>query len=153
MSKPVRSAISFRTMGFQMRFIPVHEVVVLIVDYRLHRAVQCIVPLLYGFDEPLWPNPASSSRIAAASLFSLSEELAASISMSGILAVHLQLGYRKARHGQLQLPVLEGEHEVRNYLLRLFHCMNRLSVLPEQDSVSLSWLSRPSVRPPRCPCG
>jgi len=101
-----------------MGLIPIHEIVVLIVDYSLHRALECIVPLLYRLYEPFCRIQLLLDEYCRLLLLPFGR-IGRFHEDVGIFPVDPQLRNGETRHREFQLAVLHRQHKIRDYLLRL----------------------------------
>ena len=99
-------------------FVPVDEIVVLVLDDGPHRALEGVLPLAEGLDEPLRGGDLLAHERGRVLLGAVIGVLAV-LHDFGVTAVDAELRDGEARHGQDQLPVLVVQAEVGNDLLGL----------------------------------
>ena len=99
-------------------FVPVDEIVVLVLDDGPHRALQGVLALAEGLDEPLRGGNLLADERGRVLLGAVRGVLAVLHDLS-VAAVDPELGDGEARHGQDQFAVLVVQPEVGDDLLGL----------------------------------
>ena len=99
-------------------FVTVDEIVVLVLDDGPHRALQGVLALAEGLDEPLGRGDLLADKRGRVLLGTVVGVLAV-LHDFGVAAVDAELRDGEARHRQDQFPVLVVETEVGDDLLRL----------------------------------
>ena len=102
----------------QVGLISIHEIVVLIVDDCLHRAFECIVPLLDCLHEPFRRIQLLFDEHRGILLFPL-RRIGSFHKDVCIFLVHPEFRNGKTRNRQDKFTILEIENEVRYNLLSL----------------------------------